>query len=192
MGDRCMTKVILFGEQKDRKLAEFLLRNLSKFFHVCLYHSPDSILEFGEGEELLVIETGSVHRAFSNNTIILLLPGAHPETLEAITGSVFFVVRSSMHAQLRRLAKKGIPAVTCGLSGKDTVTVSSYLENNITVALQRELQTVKGELIEPMELLFQTQGETDQHDVLVLASLLLLTGVLNAEKTGELPRICLS
>lgn len=187
-----MTKVILFGERKDRRLAEFLLRNLSKFFHVCFYHNSDSLVEFGEGEELLVIKTDSVYRAFSKDTIILLLPSAHPEMLETITGSVFFVVRSSMHAQLRKLAQKGISAVTCGLSGKDTVTVSSYFENNITIALQRELRTVNGELIEPMEFLFQTQGKTDQNDVMMLASLLLLTGALNVEKTGELSRIYLS
>lgn len=186
-----MTKVLLLGDRKDKKLAAFLLKYLSKFFHVCFYHDSDLIEDFGKGRDLLVIQTNSVHRAFSENTIVVLLPSARMEFLSSATKSVLFVVRSTMGEQLKYLAQKDLSAITCGLSGKDTITVSSHFENRMTIALQRELKTVEKTVVEPLELPFQLSEKVDWYHVMTLAALLLLTGAIDLEKLGELPIIYL-
>jgi len=75
---------------------------------------------------------------------------------------------------------KQIPSgcvVSFGLSPKDSITVSSIEPSSAVLALQRELVTLGGRVIEQQEIPLSIPKATSARDVTVLASGLLLLGI---------------
>ncbi|MBQ4578263.1 MAG: hypothetical protein IJA84_04290 [Clostridia bacterium] len=67
----------------------------------------------------------------------------------------------------------GGQAITCGMDRRDTLTVSSLLQNGGMATLQRQIHTLDGRPIEPRELSLEgLSGEIGQK--LTAAALLLL------------------
>lgn len=64
--------------------------------------------------------------------------------------------------------------ITYGFNSKATITTSSVEDNKIMVCLQRALQNLQGERIEPQELEMKISEEIHSYEVMELISLLLL------------------
>ncbi|MBP1737222.1 MAG: hypothetical protein H6Q60_1103 [Oscillospiraceae bacterium] len=69
-------------------------------------------------------------------------------------------------------------AVSYGPSAKDSITLSSMKDGHICIAVQRELVTVSGGLVERQELVlpFQAASEEDPERFLAVTGALLLLG----------------
>lgn len=72
-------------------------------------------------------------------------------------------------------------AVSYGISPKDSLTFSSLGEEEICLALQREVVTLEGDCLERQELLLPRGGHTSPLHVLACAGVQLLLGVPPAE-----------
>ncbi len=64
--------------------------------------------------------------------------------------------------------------ITYGFNLKSTITTSSISENEIIVCLQRGIQNIKGEKIEPQELQMNIKNYNNSYEVMELVSLKLL------------------
>ena len=72
----------------------------------------------------------------------------------------------------------GGQVITCGLDRRETVTVSSLLQEGGLAALQRTVRTLKGAVIEPRELSLEgLEGTVEEK--LAAAALLVLLGEKN-------------
>ena len=67
-------------------------------------------------------------------------------------------------------------AVSYGLSGRDTITLSSRDEQRIWVALQRELVRLDGTVLERQEICVPIREGLDERQTLALAGAVLLLG----------------
>ncbi len=85
------------------------------------------------------------------------------------------VVCSDNRVGLQTLMKSGVRTVTCGMSYRDTVTLSGALTHP-TVCLQRRLPTVDGKIFEPEEFPVRLEGE-DTDCLLLAAAVKLLCGI---------------
>lgn len=82
------------------------------------------------------------------------------------------VVLSDNREGLQTLMKSGVRTVTCGMSYRDTVTLSATL-GHLTVCLQRRLPVVGGFCLEPAEFPIDSNGFTDDRLLLACAVRLL-------------------
>lgn len=64
--------------------------------------------------------------------------------------------------------------ITYGFNSKATITTSSISENKIIVCLQRGIQNIKGQKIEPQELQMNIKNNINSYGVMELLSLKLL------------------
>ncbi|MGN1269499.1 MAG: hypothetical protein ACI4UU_01330 [Clostridia bacterium] len=64
--------------------------------------------------------------------------------------------------------------ITYGFNSKSTITTSSISENKIIICLQRGIQNIKGEEIEPQELQMNIKNNINSYEAMELASLKLL------------------
>lgn len=69
--------------------------------------------------------------------------------------------------------------VTYGMSPKNTVTLSSINEESCVLALQRELLTIKGDVLERQEI--KIRGGMPPNCLLAVAGSLLILGINPAE-----------
>ena len=97
---------------------------------------------------------------------VVVIDGNPPKSAKVPTGMVG-IVGSDNKRGLECLMRSGVRTVTCGLSRRDTVTLSSSVAD-ITVCLQRRLPTVNGGILEPGE--YVVQNDTDDYMLLLLVS----------------------
>ena len=93
------------------------------------------------------------------------------------------IVSSEEEGQLRELSRLGARAVTCGLSGKDTVTFSSREEGRAVISLMREVTGPAGIRVEPMDLPVNIPKGVGDYPILACGAALMLLG--GVSETGK-------
>ena len=96
----------------------------------------------------------------------IVIDGEPPKGSIVPTGFVG-IVGSDNKRGLECLMRSGVRTVTCGMSRRDTVTLSSSVAH-ITVCLQRRLPSLTGGILEPGE--FSVSTEHEDYILLLLSS----------------------
>lgn len=68
---------------------------------------------------------------------------------------------------------KGVQLITCGVSPKNTVSVTSRSDDKITLSLNRTIRTSRG-ITEPLEQPFDTMPGDDEYDMMAAFAARLL------------------
>jgi hypothetical protein len=159
-----VTGVIIAADERDKKMWVTQPRILTD-------HLADAIviLSLTEAKRLhidcAVIICGGEHAALSGI-------GAH-------SGAVA-VVDSANVAALRQIGESSLPAITCGLSARDTLTLTSFSRDSAVLAVQRSITCFDGTVFEPQETPFFLADAIDSFVLMAAGAVFLLTG--NAEK----------
>lgn len=61
---------------------------------------------------------------------------------------------------------RGIQLITCGISPKNTVSITSRTAEKLTLSLNRSIRTLSGKLCEPLELPVGVPENADEYDVM--------------------------
>lgn len=69
-----------------------------------------------------------------------------------------------------------VPAVICGMSSSDTISMSAFGENSASVSLQRSIFTPNGQKIEAKELNVSFKRKPNPYIILILSAAMLLSG----------------
>lgn len=69
-----------------------------------------------------------------------------------------------------------LPAITCGLSAKDTITLSSIGQDSAVIDLQRSVTCFDGTVVEPQEIPLQLSTAVDSFALMAAAAVFILTG----------------
>ncbi len=85
--------------------------------------------------------------------------------------------KSSAFARERRL-----DCLTCGFSSYDSLVLSSRMDGQAIVTLQRQLFTFNGSVVEPGDRLLYIRKELSDHNLLLCCGALLLSGLETGEK----------
>lgn len=72
------------------------------------------------------------------------------------------------------LGSTGNTAVCCGMSGKDTITLSSCRDDTALVCLQRTVITLAGQVVEPCEIPVRMTRRRHKRDILFASAALIL------------------
>lgn len=123
----------------------------------------------------LILLTTAKSISLPPNTPLLIIAGE--EAADFTPSPLVSVILHLQSFNIKRIAalqRQNIPVISCGVSGSATVTFSSYGEDSVAVALQRAIENVHGQAVEPMELLLPAPSpELPSHFPLYLAAILL-------------------
>ncbi len=89
------------------------------------------------------------------------------------------VVGSDNPAAIEFLAQARQPAITCGLSPRDTITLTSMTDTGAVVAIQRSILSLDGRASEPGELPVRLSAPTDSYAIMCAAAVLAYSGRLH-------------
>lgn len=73
-------------------------------------------------------------------------------------------------------AQSGLRILDCGLSSRSTLTFSSLGKESAVVALQRRVEDINGQMVEPFELPLRLQLEHPPYPLLCCAAVIILSG----------------
>ncbi|MDR2909122.1 MAG: hypothetical protein LBU86_04490 [Oscillospiraceae bacterium] len=92
------------------------------------------------------------------------------------------LVDSSKGELLSIVSASGLPAITCGMSNKDTVTLSSMDDDSAVVDLRRSITGFDGIVIEPQEIPARCKRAPHRFALMAAAAVRLLSGTMRAGK----------
>lgn len=180
-----MTTVLMGVGKNDRDFWHGLVRLLEKQF---------SMLELREGAvivpdrppQLLLCPMSALGEIRSRKVIALYKePQAGELRLEGAQ-QVVAVVDSSNPNLAEQVSGTGFPAVTCGMSGKDTVTLSSIGADSAVINIQRSIQCFDGAVAEPQEIPLSLSRPRDGFLLMAAAAVFIATGNLPQLSKGKL------
>ncbi len=174
-----MKCIVLAGE--ERSAAD---RRLSGLFREWVCGERDGIAAFdggfcGGGGDILLTQARRVERLPRGGIIVFRESFSERCRVDAEVRCAAVVSAENVLA-VRLLSGMDAQTVTCGLSGKDTVTVTSFTGDAAMLALQRSVVACSGRVVQPFELPVRLGGTCDRYAIMSLFAAKLLT--------GELPR----
>lgn len=159
--------IFLTGNDEDSTLYDYFYRQLKDKLSI-LSITADEILKSSPESELVLVRTENIPKV---NTDFLLVLGksASPQAIKNLKNCISAIVSSETEKQLKILSKHSVPTITCGLFPKDTVSYTSKTGESIVLSLQRTIEQINGNIIEPFELPFPISGLGDYADLAFFA-----------------------
>lgn len=164
-----MITVVLYGITGGR-VADEIKRILSHYGIISVRGT--NIEEVKKEPEFLIIECTTSANINAQKGIIVMT-GETSESFQLKLPQTYKgIVFSNDTLALKKLSDNKITTVTCGMSNKDTMVLSSVTDNTASVCLQRKIITLSGNEVEPCE--FPVKLKTPITDYALLASFAIL------------------
>lgn len=130
----------------------------------------------GGGMDILVSDIGRMKDVEVDNAVVVFsgesATAAQPHNgMEAVA-----VVNSGVPASIEAVSKTGMPAITCGFSPRDTMTLSSFDSDSAVLSLQRGVKCFDGSVEEPREIPLKLAYPLDSFTLMAAASVYILCG----------------
>lgn len=135
-----------------------------------------NVEQYGKNAEYLIVECAMRAKIKTDGGIIVMIGEISDSCVLKIPQNFLGVVYSSDVGALKLLMDKKIKTVTCGMSNKDTIILSSVKENTASVCLQRKITSIGGKIIEPSEFPFKSEHKITDYALMASYAILLLSG----------------
>ena len=178
-----MTFIYLFGNAQDLIIANKLRKTLSHYGGV-LHIGHQSVTQCPEDAiirdfKFLMLESDKAYDINQKEVIFIFKSKQNiTDGIPKFKSPAISVVESHNEPALQTLSQMNSAALSCGMSGRDTLMISSISENSACISLQRKITTFEGEVIEPMDITVKFSGKTEDYVLLCICAVLLLSGEL--------------
>lgn len=172
-----MIPIFLLGEESDAAIRLPLCRVLERHggvLHVCGAHAAQYTM--GKARFLLY-ETGRLNSIQAEQALLIFKSkqAASARPL-ALSEGVVSILETENQAAARTLLHSGATALTCGLTARDTLTLSSISDRNPVISIQRSITAFDGHTLEPCEKRVALHAPLSGYALLSVCAVLLLTG----------------
>ncbi|MEG1436119.1 MAG: hypothetical protein RR069_03470 [Oscillospiraceae bacterium] len=170
-----MFKIIIYSNCNNNLVGLNLCKTLERYGGV-LYLGNGRIKEFCvKNPAFIVYETDSL-KSLNVANCVLIFDNSENETYPNILSSerISCVVNSQNTAALSKLLPLSLPAIVCGMSPRDSITISSINDTDTVISIQRELVLQSGNILEPCEMKVLNTDDMDEDDILTISAVLIL------------------
>lgn len=170
-----MISVVIAASNQDRKFWNAIQNILSRGFNSihCVGRCADAR---SESAELFLADAGSFDLIYSETAIVIFKDAEKLDTKFETNKQVVAIVDSCNKEALKLASETGFPAITCGLSTRDTITLSSINEDSAVINLQREITCFDGNVTEPQEIPVSLYSPIDSFALMCVAAIFILSG----------------
>lgn len=175
-----VTTILLYGGRTDTAVSFKLCRALERnggVLHIC----GGTVLACSLGRpRFLLYETDRLENVQLDDGILICKPTLPPNPgAPSLSDSILCVAEPENTAALAMLRAAHGTVVTCGMSPRDTLTISSIGEQDAVVSVQRAIRLPGGETpLEPCEVRVRLSAPVAGYPLLGTCAVLLLAGCL--------------
>jgi len=168
-------KIIIYGDFNENLIGLKLCRTLSKYGGVLHLYGGD-INEISVGSPyFLVYETEHLNSLQVENAVVIFNNSNNLDCPKiAPSCNISYIVNAQDSNALSKLLSLSIPAIVCGMSAKDSITISSIRETQAVISVQREITLLSGKKLEPCEFKVTNIDKVDEDDLLIVCAILIL------------------
>ncbi|MCL2034166.1 MAG: hypothetical protein FWG94_05480 [Oscillospiraceae bacterium] len=177
-----MVSVIIAADSQEKKFLTALQNILSRNFKSiqCVGGCIDARYD---GAELFITDAQGLDFIYSSAAIFVFKDSTKPFAEVETTGERLAIVDSCNQDAIKLVSGTKMPAVTCGLSPCDTITLSSLSEDSAVIGLQRCITCFDGTVLEPQEIPVSLCAQVSSFTLLCAAAIFILTG--NIKKLSQ-------
>ncbi|MCL2068604.1 MAG: hypothetical protein FWH00_01775 [Oscillospiraceae bacterium] len=170
-----MTCVVVYADAHDKAFFDRLCEIIGEYIpSVTVWKS--AVYSSCESPAILITDHESFKRIDMSPGIIIF-GGTGKYDLSAIQGDNTVVIADSQNdMQLEYVYGTKLPAITCGLFARDTITLSSIESDSAVINLQRSITCFDGSVAEPQEIPVRFSRPVDSYLLMASAAVLILTG----------------
>ena len=165
------TVVILFAERKSKTEKE-IIEILTLFG--ASYISDKTVCST-EGAFTVVSEYKRVDLKLNNGIAVICDITDRFKNQKLPLGTIGICEDTNINA-LNLFLENHTPVISCGMSGKNTITLSSLESNIPLITLQRRITDLKGKVIEPAEFKIALKDYYSPFSIMASVTILLLEG----------------
>lgn len=178
-----MISVVIAANNQDKKFRNAIQNILNRNFKAI--HCIGRCLDVRcENAEMLIADADEFELIYTD-TAIVIFKDADKLAIDFETRKPAVALVDSCNEDMLKLASKtGFPAITCGLSPKDTITLSSIDEDSAVVDLQRSVTCFDGTVVEPQEIPVALYSSIDSFALMCVAAIFILSG--NVARLSEI------
>lgn len=175
-----MVNIILYGDIKDKSITSKLCRALSDYDGV-LYLSDAKVNRYGNLSEIsfLIYECDNLNEITAPNSIILFKSKQTNDFKIKLSASTISIMESTNQKAIAAIHGNDSPCVSCGMSGNDSITLSSINDTDATISIQRSVSDIYGHIIEPCDIKVKLKHFCDGFTLLSIIGVLIISGQLN-------------
>lgn len=123
-----------------------------------------------------VINTDNLtHADIKSGIVLFCYPNIESLSNIQLSNSLTCITSEDDIKSLEFLRYNKNPALTCGMSLKSTITLSSFTDETAVVSLQREILNLNGFKVVPRDLTISLSKKTDSNIVMMIAAIFFLT-----------------
>ena len=158
------------------------LQKILEIFHLSyIYHSGKQTVSSAQNNDqplFMILDTELLPSTQIGSKDIMIFKNEIPSLVNIFLPKIFCAVVESTNKKAISLLNDSVTeVVTCGMSNKDTFTVSSVIDDRIVISLQRTIKNVHEKIVEPIEVPINLSSEIDQIALLSAVIALILCGV---------------
>ncbi|MCL2035204.1 MAG: hypothetical protein FWG94_10820 [Oscillospiraceae bacterium] len=180
-----MVSVIIAADSQEKKFFTALRNILSRNFKSiqCVEGCVDAK---SEDAGLFITDAVGLDFIYSSAAIFVFKDCTPIPAGFETTGGQVAIVDSGNNDAMKLVSSTKMPAVTCGLSPCDTLTLSSLSEDSAVIGLQRCITCFDGAVIEPQEIPVSLCAQVDSFTLLSAAAIFILTGNIKKLSQAEI------
>jgi len=170
-----LTCVLVAADQENEDFWQTVRRVLCEYYSTLLIRKR-RIYAPAAPSGLMVLDAAAFDTVACDDMVILYKdPVAFSPRLTP-GRQTLAVVDSCDGAVMRQVSETKLPAITCGLSSRDTITLSSIDVDSAVINLQRSVTCFDGSVLEPQEIPVRLGAAIDNYALMALACVFILNG----------------
>ncbi len=116
-----------------------------------------------------------------NNGIVVICDNTERFKDQQFPNGIIGICEDNNINALEVFKKSHIPVISCGMSAKNTITLSSLNSDTLLATLQRTVKNIKGDEIEPAEFKIKLKKSYSHFSVMACVAILLIKGIAPRE-----------
>lgn len=168
--------VILFSGRKSATEQEIIEILTS---HGANYISDKAVIS--KGDKFTVISEYKKSDVKIKNGVALFIDDTNRFDAQTFGSGIMGICEDINTKALNIFEKSGIPVISCGMNGKNTVTLSSLNNSCVLVTLQRNIKDCFGKIVYSGEFIIKLTKKYSPFSVMASTAVLLLEGIIPNE-----------
>ena len=172
-----MKRLLIYGEKNDLRISHLLAKTISAKAGV-EYISFEGLKPLGnQPSSYIVFDTDqTVFSEHSKTILIFKKQFDYSKKLHLQKDSIIIFEGSNSRA-INYIGKSNCNTLCCGVHSKDTISLSANTDNRSCISIQREITTISGNIIEPMELAVNHLYPEEPYTLLATCAALLVCDI---------------
>ena len=152
-----MIDIVVCGHEEDKELNNIIIK------------------KFSDSNNITIHQFNNIPNSnFENPIIIFKNSLSNSEFKGTVPSNSVCILSPENFLALNILSKQNISAISCGMSNKSTLSISSIQYPKVSICLQRQIYSIRHNLIEPQEFIVSLSREYEPYSIMAACASILL------------------